>query len=929
EKLKPWTRVSGSMEWVSRVHATLINHPRYIDPDICTGCGQCSQVCPVHCVNEFDCGLDIRAATSIKYAQAVPLAYSIDREQCIGCGLCEKICLAGAINYDDLPKRTELEIGAVILAVGNELFDPKVQEVFAYGKSPNVITSMEFERILSASGPYMGHLMRPYDREEPKKIAWLQCVGSRDTHEQSNAYCSGVCCMYAIKEAVIAKEHAHGDLEPTIFYMDIRTYGKDFEEYYKRARNEHGVRFIRSRVHTVNPIEDGNLEITYIDDNGELKSEIFDLVVLSVGFQVGEESIKLAGRLGIELNKYNFARTDSFAPVATTRKGIFVCGAIQGPKDIPQSVMEASAAAAASSVLLSESRWTQTQIQEMPPEANVIGQPPRIGVFVCQCGINIAGVVNVPEVREYAKTLPYVTYAEDNMYTCSQDTQVKMAEVIKEQGINRVVVAACTPKTHEPLFQETLMNAGLNKYLFEMANIRNQDSWVHSKDPVAATEKAKDLVRMAVTKAALLEPLPDTELGLEPVTMVVGGGVSGMVCAKNLADQGYEVHLIERSEKLGGQARLLNKTWKGEDIQAYVKDLADEIEKNPLVHVHRSTELTNVEGFVGNFSSTLKNGDKEITLKHGVAVVATGGHEYKPSEYLYGEDSRVLTHLELDAKFIQDDPSLKDIRSAVFIQCVGSREPDRPYCSRVCCTHTMESALELKSRNPNVDVYVLYRDIRTYGEREDLFREARAKGVIFFRYGLQSKPKVSSKKDALNIEIKDHILNRPVILQADLIVLATAILPSEAGQMATFFKVPVNDDGFFIEAHAKLRPVDFATDGIFLCGLAHYPKSIDESIAQALAAASRASGIIATGKVFASGTVARINPMLCSGCGVCVSICPYSAPSIVGEGRFAGKAEINSVLCKGCGLCVASCRSGAIDLKGFAQDQIMAMINEV
>ncbi len=828
-----------------------------------------------------------------------------------------------------MPKRTELEIGAVILAVGNELFDPKVQEVFAYGKSPNVITSMEFERILSASGPYMGHLMRPYDREEPKKIAWLQCVGSRDTHERSNAYCSGVCCMYAIKEAVIAKEHAHGDLEPTIFYMDIRTYGKDFEEYYNRARNEHGVRFIRSRVHTVNPVEDGNLEITYIDDNGELKSEIFDLVVLSVGFQVGKESIKLAERLGIELNKYNFAKTDSFTPVATTREGIFVCGAIQGPKDIPQSVMEASAAAAASSVFLSESRWTQTRIKEMPPEANVIGQPPRIGVFVCQCGINIAGVVNVPEVREYAKTLPYVTYAEDNMYTCSQDTQVKMAEVIKEQGINRVVVAACTPKTHEPLFQETLMNAGLNKYLFEMANIRNQDSWVHSKDPAAATEKAKDLVRMAVTKAALLEPLPDTELGLEPVTLVVGGGVAGMVCAKNLADQGYEVHLVERSEELGGQARSLNKTWKGEDIQTYVKDLADKIEKNPLVHVHRSTELTNVEGFVGNFCSTLKNGDKEVTLKHGVAVVATGGHEYKPSEYLYGEDSRVLTHLEMDAKFIQDDPSLKDIRSAVFIQCVGSREPDRPYCSRVCCTHTMESALELKRQNPDVNVYVLYRDIRTYGEREDLFREAREKGVIFFRYGLQSKPKVSSKKDALNIEIKDHILNRAVILQADLLVLATAILPSEAGQMAKLFKLPVNDDGFFIEAHAKLRPVDFATDGIFLCGLAHYPKSIDESIAQALAAASRASGLIATGKVFATGTVARINPMFCSGCGVCVSICPYSAPSIMGEGRFAGKADINSVLCKGCGLCVASCRSGAIDLKGFAQDQIMAMIDEV
>jgi heterodisulfide reductase subunit A len=621
--------------------------------------------------------------------------------------------------------------------------------------------------------------------------------------------------------------------------------------------------------------------------------------------------------------------TDSFAPVATTREGVFVCGTIQGPKDIPQSVMEASAAAAASSVLLSESRWTQTQVQEMPLETNVIGEPPRIGVFVCQCGINIAGVVNVPEVRDYAKTLPYVTYAEDNMYTCSQDTQVKMAEVIKEQGINRVVVAACTPKTHEPLFQETLMNAGLNKYLFEMANIRNQDSWVHGKDPAAATEKAKDLVRMAVTKAALLEPLPDTELGLEPATMVVGGGVAGMVCAKNLADQGYEVHLVERSEELGGQARFLNKTWKGEDIQAYVKDLADEIEKSPQVHVCRSTELTNVDGFVGNFSSTLKNGDNEVELKHGVAVVATGGHEYKPVEYLYGEDSRVLTHLELDARFIQDDPSLNDLGSVAFIQCVGSREPDRPYCSRVCCTHTMESALELKRRNPDMDVYVLYRDMRTYGEREDIFREAREKGVIFFRYDLQSKPKVSGGKDALEIELEDQILKRSVILKADLLVLATAIVPSKAGQLATFFKVPVNDDGFFIEAHAKLRPVDFATDGIFLCGLAHYPKSIDESIAQALAAASRASGLIATGKVFASGTVANINPMWCSGCGVCVSICPYSAPSMIEEGRFAGKAEINPVLCKGCGLCVASCRSGAIDLKGFAQDQIMAMIDEV
>jgi len=848
----------------------------------------------------------------------------------VGCGLCEKVCLAQAIRYDDKPRKRELDIGAVILALGNEVFDPGVQDTYGYGKSPNVVTSMEFERILSASGPFMGHLMRPYDREEPKKIAWLQCVGSRDTHECSNAYCSAVCCMYAIKEAVIAMEHARGDLESSIFFMDMRTYGKDFESYYDRAREEHGVRFIRSRVHTVEPVEDENLRIRYMDEGGEQKSEIFDLVVLSVGFQVGRESIELAERLGIELNKYNFLKTDSFSPVATSREGIYVCGSLQGPKDIPQSVMEASAAAAASEAMLSESRWSKTQVQEMPPQKNVIGESPRIGVFVCQCGINIAGVVDVPAVRDYAASLPYVTYVEDNMYTCSQDTQVKMAEVIKEQGINRVVVAACTPKTHEPLFQETLMSAGLNRYLFEMTNIRNQDSWVHGNDPVAATEKAKDLVRMAVAKAALLEPLPDTELELNPVTLVIGGGVSGMVCAGNLADQGYEVHLVERSGELGGQANLLNKTWKGEDIQDYLKDLIDNISSRPNIHVHLSTELVDVEGFVGNFRSGLKKeGQEAFELEYGVAVIATGGKEYKPDEYLYGKDPRVMTHLELDKRLVEDDPGLKEVRSAAFIQCVGSREPDRPYCSRVCCTHTMKSALELKRREPDRDVYVFYRDMRTYGEREDLFREAREAGVIFFRYDLDGKPDVTAGEDSLEIGVHDPILDRRVIVKADLLTLATAILPNEEDQLATFFKVPVNDDGFFIEAHAKLRPVDFATEGVFLCGLSHYPKPIDESIAQALAAASRAAGLISTGKVYAAGTVAYVNPMVCSSCGVCVEICPYSAPSFVEEGRFAGRAQINPVLCKGCGLCVASCRSGAISLKGFDQEQIMAMIEEI
>jgi heterodisulfide reductase subunit A len=542
---------------------------------------------------------------------------------------------------------------------------------------------------------------------------------------------------------------------------------------------------------------------------------------------------------------------------------------------------------------------------------------------VCHCGINIGGVVDVPAVRQYAASLPNVVYTEENLYTCSQDTQVKMAEAIREKGLNRVVVAACTPRTHEPLFQETLLNAGLNKYLFEMANIRNQDSWVHSDNPAAATGKAKDLLRMAVAKAALLEPLRDTELDLTPVALVVGGGVSGMTSARALADQGYRVHLVERSAQLGGQARSLHKTWKGEAIRAHVDRLVEDVRNHPLIDVHTSAELSRVEGFVGNFTSEVTgNGGPPEEIRHGVAILATGAREFQPAEYLYGTDPRVQTHLELDRRFIAGDPSLREVRSAVFIQCVGSREPERPYCSRVCCTHTMESALELKRLNPEMAVYVLYRDIRTYGEREELYTEARRQGIIFVRYEIEEKPQVVGRDGVLEVTATDPILGLPIVLSPDLLVLATAVAPTSNDALAQFFKVPLNEDGFFVEAHAKLRPVDFATDGVFLCGLAHYPKAIDESISQALAAASRATCLMASDKVSVSGTVAEAMQALCSSCGACVNICPYSAPQF----NEKGKAEINPALCKGCGLCAASCRSGAIHLKGSDDVQIFSMI---
>lgn len=611
-------------------------------------------------------------------------------------------------------------------------------------------------------------------------------------------------------------------------------------------------------------------------------------------------------------------------PVATTRPGIYVCGSLQSPKDIPQSVMEASAAAAVSGVLLNDARWIETEKVEKVPEIDVSEEMPRIGVFVCHCGINIAGTVDVYEVREYAKTLPYVVYVEDNLYTCSQDTQVKMAQVIREQGINRVVVASCTPKTHEHLFQETLQSAGLNKYLFEMANIRNQASWVHSNDPRAATEKSKDLVRMAVAKAALLEPLVETELGLNPVTLVVGGGVAGMVAAKTLADQGCDVHLIEQTDRLGGQANFLYKTWKGEDIQDYVNRLSDEVKSHSKIHVHLSTKLSEVEGFVGNFKSTLTLSEgAEIQVNHGIAIIATGAHEYKPQEYLYGQDPRVLTHLELDAHFIKNDPVLDTLKSAVFIQCVGSRNAQHPYCSRVCCAHSIESALELKRRNPDMAVYVLYRDIRTYGEREELFHQALQKGVLFIRYDLEGKPLVTAEDDVLSIELIDHIIGKPIQIDADLLVLATAIVPPDSLPISRFFKVPLDKDGFFSEAHVKLRPVDCAADGVFLCGLAHAPKSIDESITQAQAAASRAITILAMEKIRVGGVVSHIIPERCSGCLGCIHVCPFGAITFDAE-KYT--VEVNPVLCKGCGACASTCPCEAPVLMGFNNGQLYAQI---
>jgi len=843
---------------------------------------------------------------------------------CAECMLCVEACQAGAINHFDFEKTFRLDVGAVLLTPGFDAFDATRRGEFGFGYAPNVVTNVQFERILSASGPTEGRIVRPSDGKKPKRLAFIQCVGSRDS-SCGNDYCSSICCMATTKEAILAKEH-EPDLDVTVFFLDLRAFGKDFDRYCDRAKRM-GVRYIRSFVsRTYEMPGTQNLRLNYFGPDRRQVEEEFDMVVLSLGLEPSESIQAQAAQIGVELNQWGFAQTRELAPLETSRPGVFVGGVFQEPKDIPDTVMQASGSAARAMILLSASRGTEIHTKTYPQERDITDEPPRIGVFVCHCGSNIASVVDIEKTVERARELPYVVYADHNLYACADDSQDQIKKVIREERLNRVVIASCTPRTHEPIFRDTLRDAGLNPYLLEMANIRDQCSWVHSNDPQKATDKAVDLIRMIVGRVANLQPLKEETVPINNAALVVGGGIAGMTTALALAEQGFPVHLVEKGQRLGGTIQQIHRTLDGDNVQEFLARTIDEVETSPLITVHLNTSVSKVDGHIGEFTSRLSSNGETREVEHGVVVVATGATEMKPSSYGYGQSDRVLTQLELTDRMAQQDLGIPEKPVIAMIQCVEQRNKERPYCSRVCCTTAVKNALLLLERYPEAQILVLYRDMRTYGFREAAYREAREKGVLFVRYEEDSPPELTVDGKRLRLRFMEPSLGTQMQVEPDMVVLAAPMVPrADREELSELLRVPLNADGFFLEAHAKLRPVDFASEGLFLCGTAHAPKFITETISQANAVAARAASILSRREMPVSAQTAWVDPDLCISCMTCVHVCPYMAPKVGHD----NKAEIQSAVCMGCGSCAAECPARAIQLRNYMNSQVLGAVNSL
>ncbi|MFX1407797.1 MAG: FAD-dependent oxidoreductase [Promethearchaeota archaeon] len=929
----------------------VLKKPRYIDETKCKGCGDCASKCPkIEVPNLFDMNLGKRKSAYIPFPQAVPPVYLIDPELCLKinkdvCGVCAKVCQAEAIDFEQKPKEIELNVGCIVVATGFDMPAENLTSRWGY-RFDNVVSALEYERILCASGPFGGHVLRPSDQNEPEKIAFIQCAGSRDLHENV-PYCSSVCCMYTAKEAIITKEHSEKS-KCFVFRHDIRAYGKNFYEFTQRAQKEYGVKYFQTKISKIEEDPESKDLIIHYEDlkTGEFHDFKANLVVLATPLVPSEGTKGLSDILKVELDNYNFFKEkDYYHKSQSTREGIYLCGFCQGPMDIPETVADASGVAGQVTSFLNSVKFNEIKekvIEVLELEVKVTDEP-RIGVLICHCGINIGKYVHVPLLAEYVRTLPNVVHCEDNLYSCSSDSQARIKELIKNYNLNRFIVASCTPRTHESLFQETCQEAGLNKYLFEMVNIRDQCSWVHMDDAEAATQKAKDLIRMAVAKSRLLKPLKEELLKITPTALVIGGGIAGMTAALNIASQGFKTFIVEKEKILGGNLNHLNVLYPiEENASEFLNQTIEKVNKNDIIQVFLNAKVKDVKGYVGNYIVSVADSKNKVQeLSIGTIIVATGGQELKPKDlFQYKKDNRnVLTQLELEQKLKEEGGDwLRNINRITTILCVNARQSEGiTYCSNICCGNSIKNVSLLKKLKPNLEIIVLYRDLQMAKKKYEEYYRERRKDAIFLRYDLDNLPIINKKSkspEKYEIKLYDTNLHDFLEFETDMIILSTPIIPADnLEELAKMLKVPLDKNGFFLEAHVKLRPLDFATDGIFLCGCAQWPKNIQDTISQANGAAGRASRFLNAKEITTSGIVAETDPENCIGCGKCESVCPYNAIDILESTKefedvslIVKKSFINSALCKGCGTCAATCPNGAISIKQYDFDQITAMI---
>ncbi|MFX0021048.1 MAG: FAD-dependent oxidoreductase [Candidatus Hermodarchaeota archaeon] len=930
---------------------TVLKKARYIDETKCKGCGDCATKCPkIESPNIFDMNLGKRKSVYIPFPQAVPPVYLIDPDLCLKlskgvCGVCEKVCKAEAIDYEQKPEEINLNVGAIVVATGYDVLGTELTSRWGYNYK-NVVNALEYERMLSASGPFDGHVLRPSDEKEPEIIAFIQCAGSRDLRE-GIPYCSSVCCMYTAKEAIITKEHSENS-KCFVFRHDVRAYGKNFYEFTQRAQEEYGVEYFQTKISRILEDPDTNDLVIHYEDlkTGEFKDFRANLVVLATPLVPSAGTKELAKILDLKLDEYSFFKEESyFNKSLSSREGIFLAGFCQGPMDIPETVADASGVASQVATLLNSFKFTETMEKEivvLEKEVNATDEP-RIGVLICHCGINIGKYIDIPKVIEFIKTLPNVVFCEDNLYSCSSDSQERIKEVIKEFDLNRFLVASCTPRTHESLFQDTCQEAGLNKYLFEMVNIRDQCSWVHMTEKQLATEKAIDLIRMGVAKSRLLRPQEEEKLKITQAALVIGGGISGMTAALNIANQGFNTYLIEKEEHLGGNLRFLNMLYPTqEDASIILNNIMEKVLKNKKIQIFLNSKLNDINGYIGNYNISLTDSDKQThELKVGTIIVATGGQELKPNEFFNYKytNHNVITQLQLEQKLKDEDQTwLDDLNHITTLLCVNARqEKGITYCSNICCESAIKNINILKELKQDLKLIVLYRDLQMAKKEFEKYYRERRKDAIFLRYDLNNPPLIKERNNGTSnfeINVFDTNLQDNIKFGTDLIVLSTPMIPANnLEELAKMLKVPLDKNGFFLEAHVKLRPLDFATDGIFLCGCAHWPKNIQDSISQANGAAGRACRFLSVEEITTSGLIAEVDQEMCIGCGTCEEACSYNAIELIEVLKEYEevdlpmiKSSVNSGLCKGCGTCAVNCPVGAISIKHYDFDQIKAMI---